>query len=334
MSYGEFDLIARYFNRQTINRHDVNIGIGDDCALMTIPEKQQLAVSTDTLVSGIHFLPDISPADLAYKSLAVNISDLAAMGADPAWVSLALTLPSVDTAWLSQFSDSLFEQLNYYGIQLIGGDTTRGPMSLTYTIHGLVPTGKALTRSGARIGDWIYVTGTLGDSAAGLAILQQRLQVDDLSQREWLVQRHLRPQPRVLQGQALRNLASSAIDISDGLISDLAHILKISGAGARINLDKLPLSSALTQCYLDQSCTEEQARIWSLSGGEDYELCFTVPEINRGALEMALAHTGSGFTCIGQIRPESEGVRYFKGEQEISVSLQGFDHFNLEGTYE
>ncbi|KLN96472.1 thiamine-phosphate kinase [Moellerella wisconsensis] len=334
MSYGEFDLIARYFNRQTINRHDVNIGIGDDCALMTIPEKQQLAVSTDTLVSGIHFLPDISPADLAYKSLAVNISDLAAMGADPAWVSLALTLPSVDTAWLSQFSDSLFEQLNYYGIQLIGGDTTRGPMSLTYTIHGLVPTGKALTRSGARIGDWIYVTGTLGDSAAGLAILQQRLQVDDLSQREWLVQRHLRPQPRVLQGQALRNLASSAIDISDGLISDLAHILKISGTGARINLDKLPLSSALTQCYLDQSCTEEQARIWSLSGGEDYELCFTVPEINRGALEMALAHTGSGFTCIGQIRPESEGVRYFKGEQEISVSLQGFDHFNLEGTYE
>lgn len=207
-------------------------------------------------------------------------------------------------------------------------------MSLTYTIHGLVPTGKALTRSGARIGDWIYVTGTLGDSAAGLAILQQRLQVDDLSQREWLVQRHLRPQPRVLQGQALRNLASSAIDISDGLISDLAHILKISGTGARINLDKLPLSSALTQCYLDQSCTEEQARIWSLSGGEDYELCFTVPEINRGALEMALAHTGSGFTCIGQIRPESEGVRYFKGEQEISVSLQGFDHFNLEGTYE
>lgn len=334
MSYGEFDLIARYFNRQTINRHDVNIGIGDDCALMTIPEKQQLAVSTDTLVSGIHFLPDISPADLAYKSLAVNISDLAAMGADPAWVSLALTLPSVDTAWLSQFSDSLFEQLNYYGIQLIGGDTTRGPMSLTYTIHGLVPTGKALTRSGARIGDWIYVTGTLGDSAAGLAILQQRLQVDDLSQREWLVQRHLRPQPRVLQGQALRNLASSAIDISDGLISDLAHILKISGTGARINLDKLPLSSALTQCYLDQSCTEDQAHIWSLSGGEDYELCFTVPEINRGALEMALAHTGSGFTCIGQIRPESEGVRYFKGEQEISVSLQGFDHFNLEGTHE
>lgn len=129
-------------------------------------------------------------------------------------------------------------------------------------------------------------------------------------------------------------MASSAIDISDGLISDLAHILKISGTGARINLDKLPLSSALTQCYLDQSCTEEQAHIWSLSGGEDYELCFTVPEINRGALEMALAHTGSGFTCIGQIRPESEGVRYFKGEQEISVSLQGFDHFNLEGTHE
>ncbi len=325
MSYGEFDLIARYFNRQTINRRDVNIGIGDDCALMTIPEKQQLAVSTDTLVSGIHFLPDISPEDLAYKSIAANLSDLAAMGADPAWVSLALTLPSVDPDWLAKFSDALFEQLNYYGMQLIGGDTTRGPMSLTYTVHGLIPTGKALSRAGARIGDWIYVTGSLGDSAAGLAILQNNLQVENQQDRQWLIERHLRPQPRILQGQALRNLASSAIDISDGLISDLNHILKISGCGARINLDDLPLSPILTSC-----CSLEQARIWSLSGGEDYELCFTIPEINRGALEMALAHTGSDYTCIGQIRPESEGIRYFSDETEVTMSLKGFDHFNQQ----
>lgn len=325
MSYGEFDLIARYFNRQPTNRRDVNIGIGDDCALMTIPEKQQLAVSTDTLVSGIHFLPDIFPADLAYKSLASNLSDLAAMGADPAWVSLAITLPNIDPDWLQQFSDSLFEQINYYGMQLIGGDTTRGPMSLTYTVHGLVPTGKALSRSGARNGDWIYVTGTLGDSAAGLAILQGKLTPVDEKQKVWLIARHLRPQPRILQGQALRNLASSAIDISDGLISDLNHILKASGCGARINLDALPLSNEL-----QQNCSIEQARIWSLSGGEDYELCFTIPEINRGALEMALAHTGSSFTCIGQIKPQSEGITYYCDNQAVDVALKGFDHFVLE----
>ena len=160
-----------------------------------------MAVSTDTLVAGIHFLPDIDPADLGYKALAVNLSDLAAMGADPAWLSLALTLPEVDEPWLKAFSDSLFDQLNYYGMQLIGGDTTRGPLSMTLTIQGLIPAGRALTRSGARIGDWIYVTGTLGDSAAGLAILQDRLAVTDAAARDYLVARHLRPQPRVLQGR-------------------------------------------------------------------------------------------------------------------------------------
>lgn len=329
MVCGEFDIIARYFNRQQQNRHDVNIGIGDDCALITIPERQQLAITTDTLVAGIHFLDSISPEDLAYKSLAVNLSDLAAMGADPAWVSLALTLPQINEDWLARFSSSLFEQLNYYEMQLIGGDTTRGPMSLTYTAHGLIPTGKSLTRSGACNGDWIYVTGTLGDSAAGLAILQSQLVVDDIKDRHWLIQRHLRPQPRILQGQALRHLASSAIDISDGLISDLGHILKISGRGAKIKLDSLPLSEALRR-----QVTSEQALTWALSGGEDYELCFTVPEINRGALESALAHTGANFHCIGQITPESEGIRYFYGNKEVSPNLTGFDHFIVEACYD
>ncbi|SQA97091.1 Thiamine-monophosphate kinase [Cedecea neteri] len=223
MACGEFSLIARYFDRVTSSRRDVEAGIGDDCALLSVPEKQLLAISTDTLVSGNHFLPDIDPRDLGYKALAVNLSDLAAMGADPAWLTLAITLPEVDEAWLEAFSDSLFEQLDYYDMQLIGGDTTRGPLSLTLGIHGMIPAGRALKRSGAKAGDWIYVTGTPGDSAAGLAILQQRLQVANAQHADYLLKRHLRPTPRVLHGQALRDLANSAIDLSDGLISDLGQ---------------------------------------------------------------------------------------------------------------
>ncbi|MCH4996947.1 thiamine-phosphate kinase [Pectobacterium carotovorum] len=323
MVEGEFDLIARYFNRVRSSRRDVELGIGDDCALLTVADKQMLAVSTDTLVSGVHFLPDIDPADLGYKSLAVNLSDLAAMGADPAWLSLAITLPKSNSQWLSAYSDSLFELLDYYGMQLVGGDTTRGPLSLTLTIHGLVPVGRALTRRGARIGDWIYVTGSLGDSAAGLAILQNTLHVDDEETRQRLIQRHLRPQPRILQGQALRDLASSAIDLSDGLISDLQHILKASECGARINLDAIPQSDWLRGCV-----GEEQALRWALSGGEDYELCFTVPEINRGALELALGHLGADYTCIGQIGPSSEGLRFFRDNKATELNWKGYDHFS------
>ncbi|MCA6927074.1 thiamine-phosphate kinase [Pectobacterium versatile] len=323
MVEGEFDLIARYFNRVRSSRLDVELGIGDDCALLTVADKQMLAVSTDTLVSGVHFLPDIDPADLGYKSLAVNLSDLAAMGADPAWLSLAITLPKSNSQWLSAYSDSLFELLDYYGMQLVGGDTTRGPLSLTLTIHGLVPAGRALTRRGARIGDWIYVTGSLGDSAAGLAILQNTLHVDDEETRQRLLQRHLRPQPRILQGQALRDLASSAIDLSDGLISDLQHILKASECGARINLDAIPQSDWLRGCV-----DEEQALRWALSGGEDYELCFTVPEINRGALELALGHLGADYTCIGQIGPSSEGLRFFRDNKATELNWKGYDHFS------
>ncbi|ERK10958.1 Thiamine-monophosphate kinase [Serratia fonticola AU-P3(3)] len=322
MACGEFDLIARYFDRFKSVRRDVQLGIGDDCALLTVPEKQLLAISTDTLVSGIHFLADIDPADLGYKALAVNLSDLAAMGADPAWLSLALTLPEVNEEWLKAFSDSLFEQMNYYGMQLIGGDTTRGPLSMTLTIHGHIPAGRALTRSGARIGDWIYVTGTLGDSAAGLAILQDRLQVSDRAAQQYLLARHLRPHPRVLQGQALRDLASSAIDISDGLISDLRHVLNASECGARIELDELPLSQTLTN-----NTDADQALRWALTGGEDYELCFTVPEINRGALEVALSHLGADYTCIGQIGPQSEGMRFYRDQQEVELPWSGYDHF-------
>ena len=322
MACGEFSLIARYFDRVSSSRRDVETGIGDDCALLTVAEKQVLAISTDTLVSGIHFLADIDPRDLGYKALAVNLSDLAAMGADPAWLTLAITLPEVDESWLEAFSDSLFEQLEYYDMQLIGGDTTRGPLSMTLGIHGLVPAGRALKRSGARIGDWIYVTGTPGDSAAGLAILQDRLTVKDPAQAAYLKQRHLRPTARILQGQALRDLASSAIDLSDGLISDLGHILKASECGARVDLDALPYSDALKA-----NVSADQALQWALSGGEDYELCFTVPEVNRGALDVAIGNLGVPFTCIGQVGPASEGLQFLQNGKPVTLDLKGYDHF-------
>ena len=322
MACGEFSLIARYFDRVKSARLDVETGIGDDCALLNIPEKKTLAISTDTLVAGNHFLPDIDPADLAYKALAVNLSDLAAMGAEPAWLTLALALPEADEDWVGAFSDSLFVQLNYYDMQLIGGDTTRGPLSMTLGIHGYVPTGRALKRSGAKHGDWIYVTGTPGDRAAGLAILQDRLQVEDDADADYLLARHLRPLPRVLQGQALRDLANAAIDLSDGLISDLGHILKASSCGARVDLDAMPFSDAMLR-----QVEPEQALRWALSGGEDYELCFTVPELNRGALDVALANLGARFTCIGQILPESEGLQFTREGKPVTFDFKGYDHF-------
>lgn len=322
MACGEFSLIARYFDRVRRARLDVETGIGDDCALLNIPDKQTLAISTDTLVSGNHFLPDISPADLAHKALASNLSDLAAMGADPAWLTLAITLPDVDEAWLEAFSDSLFEQINYYDMQLIGGDTTRGPLSMTLGIYGYVPAGRALKRSGAKPGDWIYVTGTPGDSAAGLAILQDRLHVDNEQDAQWLVKRHLRPTPRILQGQALRDLASSAIDLSDGLSSDLGHIVKASDCGAMLDMDAMPFSDAMRR-----HVEPEQALRWALAGGEDYELCFTVPERNRGALDVAIGQLGVPFTCIGQMSADVEGIQFTRDGKPVSFDLKGYDHF-------
>ncbi|UXY09963.1 thiamine-phosphate kinase [Kosakonia sp. ML.JS2a] len=322
MACGEFSLIARYFDRVRHSRRDVETGIGDDCALLNVPEKQTLAISVDTLVAGNHFLPDIDPADLAYKALAVNLSDLAAVGADPAWMTLALTLPDADDAWLQAFSDSLFEQLSYYDMQLIGGDTTRGPLSMTIGIHGYVPVGRAMKRDGAKPGDWIYVTGTPGDSAAGLAILQQRLVVKNREDAAYLRQRHLRPTPRLLHGQALRNLASSAIDISDGLISDLGHILHASGCGARVDLDLLPYSDAFRR-----HVEKEQGLRWALSGGEDYELCFTVPELNRGALDVAIGHLGVPVTCIGQMSADIDGLHFTRDGKPVTLDMKGYDHF-------
>ncbi|QSX30943.1 thiamine-phosphate kinase [Shewanella cyperi] len=317
----EFQLIDQFFNGRGPLRRDVVHGIGDDCALVQPSEGKQLAISCDTLVEGVHFFADMPARALGYKALAVNLSDLAAMGAEPAWMTLALSLPQAEEAWLSEFSTGLFEAADYYGIALIGGDTTASPVKMfSITVHGQVPAGKALTRYGAHVGDWVYVTGTLGDSALGLDLLRGVEQTRP-EHREYLIERHYRPVPRVLAGQSLRGLASSAIDLSDGLVSDLGHILKASGVGANIEVENLPLSQALKD-----SVSLDRALAYALTGGEDYELLFTVPEAQRGALEIALSHAGVKFVRIGQINAGNRLKLQLNGEP-FTPEFKGFEHF-------
>jgi len=318
---GEFNLIDKYFVGRQSQRKDVYLAAGDDCALVKAPSNVQIAISTDTLVAGTHFLADANPAWVAHKALASNISDLAAMGATPAWVSFALTMPEPDEVWLAPFCDAFFKLADYFGIQLIGGDTTKGPLSLTLTVQGFVPEGKALTRSGAKVGDWVYVTGNLGDAKAGLDVIL------DASLRSSIVapaleRAHYLSTPRVLAGQALIGLASSAIDISDGLVSDIKHILQRSEVGVSLDVSQLPISSELVQ-FLDDKVTAQQ---YALSSGEEYELCFTVPDQNSGSLQSALSHAGCKFTCIGQIRPKGT-FELHDNNQPLDWDLSGFDHF-------
>ncbi|MCT8987351.1 thiamine-phosphate kinase [Shewanella phaeophyticola] len=316
----EFQLIEHYFRNKGQKRRDVELSIGDDCALVNPAENKSIAISCDTLVENVHFLADIPAHALGYKSLAVNLSDLAAMGAEPAWFTLAITLPSVEPEWLEQFSDGLFEIAEYYGIALIGGDTTRGTRSITITINGQVIKGSALTRGGANNGDWVYVTGTLGDSALGLDILRGA-KIVNTDDKEYLINRHYYPTPRVLAGQALRNLATSAIDLSDGLVSDIQHVLKASKVGAIIDVSQIPLSSSIKA-----NLSREEALSYALTGGEDYELLFTVPESQRGAIDTALIHAGVKFVKIGQICAGDKLKLVDQGEPFVPVS-HGFEHF-------
>ena len=317
----EFDLISRYFSNGGYKRKDVVIGIGDDCAVTKVPDNQQLAVTTDTLVAGVHFLDDAPAKSVAYKTVAVNLSDLAAMGAEPAWISLSLSLPEVHETWLSEFVDGLYELTQYYSVQLIGGDTVKGPMAMTITAQGFIPPGSELTRSNARPGDWVYVTGSLGDAGAGLDILQGKLQVVDES-RNTLINRHYYPTPRVAVGTALRRIATSCIDVSDGLISDLRHILEASGCGANIHVDRLPLSRALTSAVDNDKAIE-----YALSAGDDYELIYTVSEEQRGSLETSLASTNVKATCIGQLTGHAGQLSLLKENQPfIPVNQRGYEH--------
>ena len=318
---GEFNLIEKYFVGRQIQRNDVLLAAGDDCALVQAPIGLAIAISTDTLVAGTHFLVEANPAWVAHKALASNISDLAAMGATPAWVSFALTMPEVDEAWLTPFCDSFFSLADHYGIQLIGGDTTKGPLSLTLTVQGFVAANKALRRDGAQVDDWIYVTGDLGDSKAGLDVILGHASANSPC-AEQLEKRHYLSTPRILLGQALQGIASSAIDISDGLISDLAHILKRSDVGAVIEVDDLPISNQLVEFV----GSRELALEYALTSGEEYELCFTISEQHRDSLESMLEKTNTKVTCVGKIVRQSELSLTLQGKP-LEWQLSGYDHF-------
>ncbi|MCG9770418.1 thiamine-phosphate kinase [Pseudoalteromonas piscicida] len=318
----EFELINHYFKGRGIIRRDVELGIGDDCALVSVPAGNQLAVTTDTLVAGVHFFEDIPPRALGHRVIAVNLSDLAAMGAEPTWVSLGLTIPNADLEWLEAFTGGMHEIAEYYNVQVIGGDTTQGPLTITVCAKGIVPTGKALKRSGARVGDWIYVTGPLGD--AGLAI-ESRKQGWTLEPKHYKValEKFHYPAPRVAAGQVLRGLATSAIDISDGLLADLKHILRSSLVGAKINADKVPQSDAL------RSSLDEDARMrLALGFGDDYELLFTVNDNNKNAVETRLKQYGVEPVCIGQITANNGEIQLLKKGQPYQLSGLGFEHFS------
>lgn len=318
----EFDIIERFFAQQSHQRKDVLLGIGDDCAVTRVPEGQVLATTTDTLIEGVHFPTDTPAEAIAHKALAVSLSDLAAMGAEPAWFNLALSMPNVDENWLESFSKSLFDLSQYYSIQLIGGDTVQGPLIVTITAHGFIPQEQALQRSGAKPGDLIYVTGTLGDAGAGLAITEGTLNVSEHLQT-FLVNRLNYPAPRLLAGTALRRIASSCIDISDGLAKDLMHILQQSDCGAKIAVDKLPLSVALKEAV-----DIDTAYRYALSAGDDYELLFTVSEERKGNLDIALANANINATCIGHITGAKQKLELSLCDETYALTKTGFEHFS------
>lgn len=318
----EFAIIERFFDVKKHQRKDVIIGIGDDCAVTRVPQGQHLAVTTDTLISGVHFPHDTPAAAIAHKALAVNLSDLAAMGAEPAWYSLSLSMPEANEDWLVEFSQSLFELSKYYSVQLIGGDTVKGPLVITVTAQGFIPQDQALTRSGAKPGDLLYVTGTLGDAGMGLDIVQGRRQVVNHC-KDFLINRLNYPSPRLLAGTALRRVATSCIDISDGLLGDLKHVLSASGCGARILVDKLPISIALSE-----SVEHEEALHYALSSGDDYELLFTVDESNKGNLETALSNVNVNATCIGQLTGHKDKIELTLDGEPFCGQDLAYEHFS------
>ncbi len=314
MGAGEFDLIAR-IRARVATRADVVLGIGDDAALLAPPPGRQLVVTADTLNDGVHFPRGTSPADIGWKALAVNLSDLASMGAEPAWCTLSLSLPQSDPAWIEGFLDGFLDLAGQHGIALVGGDTTRGPLSIAVTAMGLVEPGRALRRDGARVGDEVWVTGTLGDAAGGLALL-------DREPVPALRARLDRPTPRVAAGRALAGIATACVDVSDGLLADLGHVCARSHVAAHLDVDALPASAALMEVIGEADRIALQA-----SGGDDYELCFTAPADAGADIGAVSAQLGLRITRIGRI-VAGEGVHPVDAKsQPWSSPRRGYDHF-------
>jgi thiamine-monophosphate kinase len=314
----EFDLIRRYFTRPAGR---AVLGVGDDAALIRVAPGMELAVSVDMLVAGTHFFPDAEPRSLGHKALAVNLSDMAAMGATPRWATLALALPGADETWLQRFAEGFFQMAREYDVDLVGGDTTRGPLAFSVQIMGEVPAGRALRRDGARVGDEVWVSGRLGDAALALAHLQGRVALSPEDAAACLPALHT-PQPRVALGLALLGVAHSAIDISDGLLADLGHILESSRLGARIEFDALPVSEAM-----GRHLHEAAARDCLLAGGDDYELCFTAPRDRHEQVRDISRRLGLPLTQVGGI-VAGRGLTVLDREgKAMAVATRGFDHF-------
>jgi thiamine-monophosphate kinase len=324
----ESSVIETVRSRTSVARNDVALAIGDDAALLKPPAGQQLAACIDSLVAGVHFPSGTPPADLGWKSLAVNLSDLAAMGATPAWAMLALTMPQADRRFIEAFADGFAQLARTRAVSLIGGDTTQGPLSVTVTAFGFVPEGRALLRSGARVNDAVFVTGALGDAAAALRCLDRDdPRADELlgapaDTREALLARLNRPEPRVGAGLALRDVASACIDISDGLLADLGHLCVASGVGASIEVDALPLSPAMLALF-----DVPDRRAFALAGGDDYELCFTAGVDRADRIAADFARLGLAVTRIGRIVAGS-GVRVLDSRGgQVEAPSAGWQHF-------
>jgi len=317
MALGEFDLIAKYFTRE-VKR--AALGVGDDCALFSPTPGMQLATSSDMLVEGRHFLSTVSPERLGHKALAVNLSDLAACGAEPIAFTLALALPRVDESFLEGFSRGMFALADEHGCELIGGDTTQGPLNICITVFGEVPPDAVLLRSGARTGDDLYVSGTVGDARLALEVIRGSVALDGRAFEQVRAAME-QPRPRVALGLALRGVASSAIDVSDGLLGDLSHILGRSGVGASVEVDAVPRSAVLCE----QSVTLQ--RTCTLAGGDDYELIFTAPADRAAQVITAARHAGVPVTRIGRIEATA-GLRLIDQRGHPAMNAFGsFDHF-------
>ena len=314
----EFGLIRRYFSRPT---DQAVLGVGDDAALLQPSPGCWLAVSTDTLVAGVHFFADAEPEALGWKALAVNLSDMAAMGADPRWVTLALTLPVLSDDWLAAFAAGWYACAGAFGASLVGGDTTRGPLSIGVTVLGEVPVGQALRRDGAQVGDEIWVSGTLGDAALALAARQGRLQLD-LADEAALAGRLDKPQPRVALGKALRGLAHSAIDLSDGLLADLGHVAERSGVAAVLDSGTLPLSDAARRQRGYSGLID-----CVLAGGDDYELCFTAAPSAAAEIVRQAAALGVAVCRIGRIEAGNGVQVHDAAGRPMNTGRTGYDHF-------